>query len=159
MYEWTCTVQILVFQGSTILHNYWGKTRVQHMHVSLDVLRCWLKITALIKINFLLWSLKTVAKISFAFKMLLSLRRETERLCKGPEIGAMTQGLSLLASKAGNKDTFQLKWCKKTLTTGRAPHKKGESKNVSMVRLDLGGLLSSSLKNTIFSPGQVLLNG
>lgn len=124
------------------------------MHVILHVLRWWLKITALIKTNFLLWSLKTVAKISFAFKMLLSLLRETERLHKGPEIGAMTQGLSLLASKAGNKDTFKFKWCKKNLTTGRAPHKKGESKNVSMARLDLGGLLSSPLKNIIFSTGQ-----
>lgn len=73
------------------------------MHVALDVFRCWLKITALIKINFLLGSLKTLEKIFLLPKRYWHLFGK-QKLCKGPEVGALTQGLPLLSSEAGDEE-------------------------------------------------------
>lgn len=89
---------------------------------------------------------KNTRKDLSAIKMLQSPLWEIEQLCKGPESGAMTPGLSLLASQAGRNETFQFTYCKNP-SHREGARKKGENLES---RLDLGSLLSSSCQKHYF---------
>ena len=90
------------------------------MHVTLDVFRCGLKITTLIKITVIF---KKHFKRSFCYQNVVTCLGNSATMLRGQhgmELSiAMTQGLLLLASKAGDKNT---------LTPGRATHRRRESK-------------------------------
>lgn len=128
-----------------------------YVHAALDVFRCWLKITALTKINFLLESLKTLKKIFLLPKCYCDPFGKLSNCVKGPEIGAMTQGLSPLASRAGDgKETFQFQYCKKvSYPLGGLPTT--DSKMFPWVRLD-HGLLSSSHQKYDFQRLQKIIH-
>lgn len=142
---------------------YFSTTEVKvSVHETLDRFRCWLKRTALIKVNFLLWTWRTLEKIFLLLKRCCHLFGKFSNCARSQSL-ELWDGYDSRPWAAGQQSRWQ--WTdfldlliqvmqKDILTVGGAPHKRGGNlKCFQGVRRGHGGQHSHHCTKSIIFKG------